>query len=248
MLILLTNDDGIHAEGILVLRECLSRYHEVCVVAPERERTCVAHAITLHKPLRLREIEKGLLCSNGTPADCVLLGIQVVLDKKPGMVISGINMGPNMGQDVYYSGTVAGAREGIRLGVPSMAVSINARNGFRVGEAAQLVAKLVDIVSTNPPVPETFLNVNIPNIPSRDIRGFMVTRLGKRIYNDAVIERTDPRGNRYYWIGSNADGYQSIRGTDFYALDRACVSVTPLSTDGTPAALNAYKKILKRGL
>jgi 5'-nucleotidase len=233
LLILLTNDDGIDSEGLVSLKERLSQLHEVCTIAPERERTCIGHAITIHKPLRIKEAGKGLFSTNGTPADCVLLGTRVRLRKKPDLVISGINKGPNMGQDVNYSGTVAAAKEGAFLGISSMAISISAQTNYLFNEAIEIITGIIektrDIVFPD----HTFLNINIPNIPQHSIKGFMVTRLGKRIYNDAVIERVDPRGGKYYWIGGNGVGHESIEGTDFYAIERGYVSITPLGLDIT---------------
>ncbi|MCX5802932.1 MAG: 5'/3'-nucleotidase SurE [Proteobacteria bacterium] len=238
MLILLTNDDGIHSEGLMTLRDNLLKRHEVYVVAPERERTCVGHAITLHNG--------NIFSTNGTPADCVFLAVRILLEKKPDFIISGLNTGPNMGQDVNYSGTVAAAKEGAFLDVPSMAVSISARNEFLFHEATQVIEKIIEIVSTNPFLHDTFLNVNIPNMPYKDMKGFMVTRLGKRIYNDTVIERVDPRGGKYYWIGGNGENYELIDGTDFYAIEKGYVSITPLDLDMTSShSINNYKKYFR---
>jgi len=249
MLILLTNDDGIRSEGLMTLRDNLLKRHEVYVVAPERERTCVGHAITLHKPLRIKEIGGNIFSTNGTPADCVFLGVKVLLPGKPDVVIAGINKGPNMGQDVNYSGTVAAAKEGAFLGIPSMAISISARSAFLFDEAKQVIKKIIEIVSTNPFLHDTFLNVNIPNMPYKDMKGFMVTRLGKRIYNDTVIERVDPRGGKYYWIGGNGENYELIDGTDFYAIEKGYVSITPLGLDMTSShSINNYKKYFRRPL
>lgn len=249
VLILLTNDDGVHSEGLTLLVESLRRQNEVCVVAPERERTCVGHAITLHKPLRIRKAGEGIFATNGTPADCVLLGVKAVLRKKPDLIISGINKGPNMGQDVNYSGTVAAAKEGAFLGIPSLAVSINARSHFRFPDAIRVIDTTIHLIKEYSVPDSTFLNINIPNVSFNKMKGFMVTRLGKRIYNDTVIERTDPRGGKYYWIGGNGEFYEPLEGTDFYAIERDFVSVTPLGLDGTSIrSLSSYKKYFRRGL
>jgi 5'-nucleotidase len=249
LLILLTNDDGIHSKGITTLRDSLMKTHDVRIVAPERERTCVGHAITLHKPLRIREIDQGVYSTNGSPADCVYLGIQVILNKKPDLIISGINTGPNMGRDVNYSGTVAAAKEGAFLGVPSIAVSICSRQGFRFQDAARTIHNIIDIIGDKPFLKDTFLNVNIPNIPFEQSKGFMVTRLGKRIYNEKVLERTDPRGGKYYWIGGNAEQYEDIRGTDFYAIEKGYVSITPLSLNMTDTgSMKSYRAYFRNGL
>ena len=247
MLILLTNDDGIHSKGILTLAKHLTRKHDVYVVAPERERTCVAHAVTLHKPLRFREVSERMYASNGTPADCVLLGVNAILPRRPDFVVSGINTGPNMGQDVNYSGTVAAAKEGALLDIPSMAVSICARGKFLFDDAAGVAAGVIDALCEGEAPAGTFANVNIPNLPRSMLKGFSVTRLGKRIYNDIVHERIDPRGGKYYWIGGNGDNYERRRGTDFYAVEKGFVSITPLGLDITNVrSMKIYKNHFRR--
>ena len=167
-------------EGLTALRDDLMKTHDVRIVAPERERTCVGHAITLHKPLRIKEIRTGVYSTNGSPADCVYLGIQVILNKKPDLIISGINTGPNMGRDVNYSGTVAAAKEGAFLGVPSIAVSICARQGFRFQDAARITHNIIDIIGDKPFLEDTFLNVNIPNIPLETVKGFYGDKARKK--------------------------------------------------------------------
>ncbi|MHB8109490.1 MAG: 5'/3'-nucleotidase SurE [Syntrophorhabdaceae bacterium] len=247
MLILLTNDDGIHSKGILTLGKHLSNEHEVCIVAPERERTCVGHAVTLHKPLRIKQVSDYAYASNGTPADCVLLGVHTVLSRRPDFIISGINTGPNMGQDVNYSGTVAAAKEGAFLNIPSMAVSICAREQFLFNDAAYIASDVIRILSENILPEGTFANVNIPNVPRSSVKGFSVTRLGRRIYNDIVHERIDPRGGKYYWIGGNGDQYEHKRGTDFYAIEKGFVSITPLGLDITNTrSMKLYQKYFRR--
>ncbi|MBA4417890.1 MAG: 5'/3'-nucleotidase SurE [Syntrophus sp. (in: bacteria)] len=248
MLILLSNDDGIHSEGLTALRDILKAKHTVYVIAPERERTCVAHAITLHKPLRIKEVEKDVFSTSGTPADCVFLGVKTLLPGKPDFIVSGINRGPNMGQDVNYSGTVAAAKEGAFLGIPSISVSLSAGGGFFFKDAARVTEEIIDILSQQPLSPAIFLNINIPDIPRDEMRGFMVTRLGKRIYNDKVIERIDPRGGKYYWIGGDGNRYESIEGTDFSAIEKGYVSVTPLSLDFTSeSSIGIYKRYFRGG-
>ena len=247
MLILLTNDDGIHSKGIVTLGRHLSAKHEVCMVAPERERTCVAHAVTLHKPLRIRELSTGVYATNGTPADCVLLGVNVVLPRRPDFVVSGINTGPNMGQDVNYSGTVAAAKEGGFLGIPSVAVSICAREGFLFDDAAAVACEIIERLTEGVFPEGTIVNVNIPNVPQEKLKGFSVTRLDKRIYNDIVHERVDPRGGKYYWIGGDGEKYERRRGTDFHAVEKGFVSVTPLGLDITDTgSMKTYQKHFRR--
>jgi 5'-nucleotidase len=247
LLILLSNDDGITSEGLLSLKEELSKTHEVWAIAPERERTCVAHAITLHKPLRIREHGDHLFSTNGTPADSVLLGVKGLLPRKPDLIISGVNKGPNMGQDVTYSGTVAAAKEGAFLEIPSIAVSLSARKDFLFGEASLTVQEIVERLQGWDLPHQSFLNINIPNILRKDFKGFVVTRLGKRIYNGKVVERTDPRGGKYYWIGGDSDNFDPIEGTDLLAVSHGYVSITPLRWDMTTAmALDAVKKIFQK--
>lgn len=250
MLILLTNDDGVHSEGLLALMETLSRDHSVYIVAPERERTCIGHAITLHKPLRARQAGEHVFVSNGTPVDCIYLGVKKLLPQRPDLIISGINRGPNMGQDVNYSGTVAAAKEGAFLGIPAIALSIVAREDFLFRDAAQVAAELVPLVGGTAAHEESaVLNVNVPNRPFPDIRGFQVTRLGKRIYTDNVVERVDPRGQVYYWIGGNGDRYELTEGTDFFAVEHGFVSITPLALDLTSlSSIDHYTKHLRRVL
>lgn len=242
MLILLTNDDGIDSRGFILLKERLSERHNVLAIAPERERTCIGHAITIHKPLRIKKIEEALFSTNGTPADCVLLGIKILMEKIPDLVISGINKGPNMGQDVNYSGTVAAAKEGAFLGINSIAVSIDARQDYLFEDAVEITSLIIE-KSVNIALPSgTLLNVNIPNIKKERLKGFMVTRLGKRIYNGTITERIDPRGNKYYWIGGNGDNFEHTEGTDLYAVGYGYVSITPLGLDMTH---NAYLHVLR---
>lgn len=233
MVILITNDDGVHSDGITALKDALSPGNVVYVMAPERERTCVAHAITLHKPLRIREHGGDVFSSNGTPADCVLLGIKTIMPRKPDFIVSGINKGPNMGQDVNYSGTVAAAKEGASLGIPSLAVSLCAREDFRFHDAALCVVDIIERLRHKEMPQGVFLNVNIPNIPSRELKGFMVTSLGKRIYNEVVVERVDPRGGKYYWIGGNGVSCEYTPGSDFSATEKGYISLTPLGLDTT---------------
>ena len=247
MLILLSNDDGVGSEGLQSLRESLSKTDEVWVVAPDSERTCIAHAITLHKPLRIKELGDRIFSTNGTPADSVLLALKVVLPRKPDLVISGINMGPNMGQDVNYSGTVAAAKEAAFTGCISLAVSLDGRTDFLFQDAARTVSDLLQGVRENRLPPSTLLNVNIPNIPYEMVKGFVVTSLGKRIYNGNVIERKDPRGGPYYWIGGDGGGFEAIAGTDLHAVDSGYVSLTPLHWDSTSySAIAQLKSIFPR--
>ena len=244
LLILLSNDDGIDSEGLTVLKNELARTDEVWAIAPERERTCVGHAITLHKPLRIKEHGHRVFSTNGTPADAILLGVKGLLSAKPDLVISGINKGPNMGQDVTYSGTVAAAKEAAFMEIPSLAVSLDGRKDFLFEEAARTVRELVEKIRVTPLPEQAFLNVNIPNLQRVSIKGFMVARLGKRIYNGKVVERMDPRGGKYYWIGGDGEGFEPIEGTDLFAVSQGFVSITPLHWDMTTyAAMEPFGKM-----
>ncbi len=247
----MSNDDGIHSEGLICLKETLEKYHDVFVVAPEKERTCISHAVTIHKPLRIKHLSDNTYCTNGTPADCICLAINKILPKRPDIIISGINRGPNMGQDVNYSGTVAAAKEGAFMGFASMAVSISGRENFYFKDAAMIVVRLLELFGNDVTkmLKDVFLNINIPNLPLQEIKGFLVTRLGKRVYNDIITERIDPRGNKYYWIGGNSDTYENIDGSDFVAVGQGFVSITPLSLDVTNSYwIDKLKKILRRSL
>jgi 5'-nucleotidase len=197
--------------------------------------------------LRIKKIADNTYASNGSPADCIYLGIKAILRKKPDIIISGINKGPNMGQDVNYSGTVAAAKEGAFLGIPSIAVSICAREKFFFSDAALITQRIIDIIKNKAFIKGTFLNVNIPNMSHKKLNGIVVTKLGKRIYNDEVLERVDPRGGAYYWIGGNAEGYEDRRGTDFYAVEKGSASITPLGLDMThTGSIKTYKTYFKR--
>jgi 5'-nucleotidase len=248
LLILLSNDDGIDSEGLHTLKEALSKTDDVWAVAPDSERTCIGHAITLHNPLRIKDHGDRFFSTNGTPADSVLLALRVILPRKPDLVISGINKGPNMGQDVAYSGTVAAAKEGAFTGVISFAVSLNARTAFLFHDAARSVVDIVEKVRFGLLPPSTLLNVNIPNVPYEAVKGFKVTRLGKRIYNGNIIERIDPRGGPYYWIGGDGEGFEAIEGTDLHAVDQGYLSLTPLHWDLTShASIQGFKNIFLGG-
>jgi len=232
VLILLTNDDGIHSAGLQALASKLQSLGRVVVVAPDRERSAIGHALTLHAPLRAEEINKDHWAVSGTPTDAVSLGIGALLKEKPDLVISGINKGGNMGDDLTYSGTVAAAMEATLMGVPAIAVSLAAQS-FKYDDfaCAANVAKQLAVTVLEHGLPaDTFLNINVPD---QKPRGMQLTRQGKRIYEDAVVENRDPRGRSYYWIGAGELGFQDLEGTDFHAVQHGYVSVTPLHLDLT---------------
>lgn len=228
--ILVTNDDGIYSEGIKLLAGALEEIGEVTVVAPDREQSASGHSLTLNRPLRMRQIEERWFAVDGTPTDCVSLAVMWLLeDDPPDIVVSGINFGSNLGDDVTYSGTVSATFEGSLLGVPSIAFSQEVGEHFSFERAAELARALVErLVETDLPR-GLLLNVNIP---AGDIDGISWTRLGRRRYRQAVVEKTDPRGRKYYWIAGTPEWHEE-EGTDYAALSSGRVSVTPLHLDLT---------------
>ena len=226
--VVLTNDDGIHASGLAALEKALAELGDVYVVAPEREQSTCGHALTLHRPLRTHRLGERRFAVNGTPADCVNLAVLGFLPAPPVLIVSGINHGSNLGDDVTYSGTIAAAMEGTLLGVPSIAVSLVDGGDFDVaGRVARLIAMRV-LVSGLPP--KTLLNVNVPAKPPHGIR---LARLGHRVYMDKIVEQADPRGRSHYWIGGGDARWDSLEGTDMGAVHEGYVSLTPLHLDLT---------------
>lgn len=232
MLILVTNDDGVHSPGILALAEQLSTLGDVVIVAPDRERSAVSHALTLHAPLRADELRPSVFAVDGTPTDCVNLAIHGLLGRKPDLVVSGINRGGNMGDDLTYSGTVAAAMEATLMGVPALAISLEAER-FLAEDFTVAATVAVDlarrVLSTRLPV-DTFLNVNVP---SGYPVGMRLTRQGKRRFSDLIEKKVDPRGRSYYWLGAGQVSFEHVEGTDFFAVSQGFVSITPLHLDLT---------------
>jgi 5'-nucleotidase len=228
--ILVTNDDGIHAAGLAALAAALEPIGEVHVIAPDREQSAVGHALTLHRPLRVHRVGERRFAVNGTPSDCVNLGVLGLLPESPVLVAAGVNHGSNLGDDVTYSGTVSAAMEGTLLGVPSMAVSQvdGEASGFEgAGRIAELVAARV-LVEGLPA--KTLLNVNVPR---GAVRGVRMTRLGHRVYREKVVQEVDPRGRPYYWIGGGPPEWQEDDASDIAAVHAGWASVTPLHLDLT---------------
>ena len=241
MRILLTNDDGIHAPGILAVKAALDAIGEVWMVAPERPRSAAGHAITLHKPLRITPISlpngmKGY-ATNGTPTDCVTLGFDVLLKGECDLVVSGINAGPNLGWDLTYSGTVAAAIEGAVLNVPSFAISVAAddatRGSIDYGPAAAFAAMLTRQMAADPLPPHTLLNVNVPPVAESALQGVVITHQGRREYVDRVIPRQDPSGRPYYWLAGSIREDTPDPGSDVHAILENKISVTPVQLDMT---------------
>lgn len=248
MYILVTNDDGVDAPGLLALTQALSASWEVVVVAPDHNWSASGHTKTMHKPLRvetrtLRDSSPAF-ATDGAPTDCVALVMLGLLPEKPALVVSGINPGANLAHDLTYSGTVAAAMEGAINNVPSIAISINAENRQDVdfSPAAEFAVRLARRVLSNGNLPpDTFLNVNVPAIPIEQIRGMRITRLGKRIYRDELVERQDPSGRNYYWIGGEPpSGVTEEEGTDVWAVAQHFVSITPAHMDMTSHAMIAH--------
>jgi 5'-nucleotidase len=236
--ILCSNDDGIHAVGLRALAGRLADLGDVVVVAPDRERSATSHAFTLDRPLRCEEVEPGFFAVDGTPADCVYIGLLKLCKERPKLVVSGINHGFNLGSDVFYSGTVAGAVEAALRDVPAIAVSLEFARGMRRApelfeHAAAFTHALARATLAEGLPTGTLLNVNVPQRASKGPKGYQWTRLGKRVYRDQVDERHDLRGRRYYWIGGPADGYGDVEDSDLHAVRDGVVSVTPLDLDLT---------------
>lgn len=245
--ILVCNDDGIHAAGIRALVEVLEPIGEVTVMAPLTEQSAASHALTLHHPLRIREISERRYAVEGTPTDCVLLAVKEILKEKPDLVVSGINQGPNLGEDVIYSGTVAAAMEGAILGIPSLALSLASWTFSDFEGAAETAARLTRNLLERD-LPDRFLvNVNIPPVPAAEIRGLRLTRLGNREYNDVFIKQTDPRGRDYYWIGGGDPSWTPSTDSDFNAVSENYVSVTPMLMDLTDDRQMGFLKTLDLG-
>ncbi len=233
-ILLVTNDDGIHSKGILVLAKALQEVGEVFVVAPDREESAIAHSLTLHRPLRVEKIKKNFYAVDGTPADCVHLGVNVLLPKRPDLIISGINKGGNLGDDVTYSGTVSAAFEGTLLGIPSIAISLVSRSHFRFEPAARFAIRIARYVIHHGLPKDTLLNINVPHLREDKLKSYKITRQGRWVHNGSgVIEKTDPRGKKYYWIGSGQFIFDREKDSDFEAVSKGYISVTPLHLDLT---------------
>jgi 5'-nucleotidase len=234
MLILVTNDDGIQSPGIKALAKAMKRVGEVYVVAPDRERTAAGHSLTLHKPLRIEALGRREFSVSGTPTDCVNLAVNEILPRRPDLVVSGINRGGNLGDDVTYSGTVSAAMEGTLLGIASIALSQLGEDQFHFETAARFAVRLVRQVRRFGLPPDTLLNVNVPDLPPPAIKGMRVTCLGRRMFDsNNVIKKQDPRGKTYYWIGGNRVAWEERKDTDQEAVENGRISVTPVHLDLT---------------
>lgn len=242
--ILVTNDDGVFSEGIKLLAEALATLADVVVVAPDREQSASGHSLTLHRPLRMRQLEENTYSVDGTPTDCVNLAVSWLLkDSPPDLIVSGINFGCNLGEDVTYSGTVSATFEGTLLGIPSIALSQEVSEHFSFEPAARVARVLVETLIDAELPADLLLNVNIPAAP---IVGVSFTKLGRRTYTQSVIEKRDPRGRRYFWIGGTPE-WKAGEGTDIEAISSGRVSVTPLHLDLTDyRGLDSYDWLAQR--
>jgi len=229
-----SNDDGFRSEGIVALSEALAPLGTVYVVAPDRERSAAGHSLTLSHPLRVEKVGQRIYAVDGTPTDCVNLAVNGILRKKKiDILVAGINKGGNMGDDITYSGTVSAAMEGTLLGIPSVAVSLASRNHFQFDAAAEFAARVARKVLSRGLPKDTLLNVNLPDVAGGEIRGVKITRQGKRIYGEAVVEKRDPRGRKYYWIGGDTLQTQDVPGSDLEAVEQNYISITPIHLDLT---------------
>jgi 5'-nucleotidase len=245
MLALLTNDDGYQAEGIIRLRKEIAKLCDVLVVAPLADQSAAGHSLTLQRPLRLNKVDDGHYSVDGTPTDAVMVAVHGILNNKlPDILISGINRGPNMGDDVTYSGTVSAAFEGAILGIPSIAVSSVPFDDIDYVAMAKFTRKLAKKVLENDLPESTLLNVNIPNPTGGKYPGIKITRLGKRVYRDIIVEKIDPRGRKYYWIAGEPE-WKEFEQSDFSAVGEGYVSITPLKMDMTDFALMKHLETWK---
>ncbi len=233
MHILLTNDDGYLAEGLAALANVLAPHAQLTVVAPDRNRSAASNSLTLEMPLRAHLADNGFTKVDGTPTDCVHLAITGLLEHEPDMVFAGINHGANLGDDVLYSGTVAAASEGRFLGLPALAISLVGSDPVHFATAAQVALTLLKTMIAKPLPQDTILNVNVPDLPLAELKGYQATRLGQRHKSEPVIKSTDPRGRTLYWVGPPGGEQDAGPGTDFYAINAGYVSVTPLQLDLT---------------
>ena len=234
MKILISNDDGVFAPGINALAAALKQIADVTVIAPDRDRSAASNSLTLSRPIRIKEVENGSTAVEGTPTDSVHLALTGLMPEKPDIVVSGINDGANLGDDVLYSGTVAAAMEGRFLGLPAIAISLAGKNGCRhFATAAEVAKNIVTRLRNEPLSHKTILNVNVPDVPISELRGIEVTRLGARHCAEPTLCEKDPRGKPIYWVGPPGQEQDAGEGTDFFAIKNRRVSITPLQFDLT---------------
>ena len=233
MKILVSNDDGYLATGINVLADALAKIADIVVVAPDRNRSAASNSLTLHDPLRIARVSENRYRVNGTPSDCVHLALTGFLEEEPDLVVSGINHGANLGDDVIYSGTVAAAMEGRFLGFPTIAVSLVGHRMQHFDTAARVAAELVQRLEREPLPSEFIFNVNVPDLPYDELTGITTARLGFRHKSEPVVKSADPHGRTIYWVGPAGDSQEAGEGTDFFAIEQGSVAITPLKVDLT---------------
>lgn len=239
-LILITNDDGIQSPGIQVLTSALTPLARCVIVAPDRDNSAVSHSLTMHRPLKVSRVEENLYSVDGTPTDCVAIGLNKILEQRPDLLVSGINPGPNLGDDIAYSGTVSAAVEGTMYGIPSLAVSLAGTHPYDFTTAGQVAAWLAGIIMEQGLPGNTLLNANVPAVES--IRGVKVTRQGRRLWKNAIQETLDPWGRKHYWIGGGTPHLDPDEDTDANAISAGYISVTPIHLDLTNHAGLDYLK------
>lgn len=233
MRLLLSNDDGVFAKGLEALHNSLLKDHDITVIAPDRNNSGASNALSLHSPLRLSKMGNGFYSLNGTPSDCVHLGINQFMDAEPELVIAGINHGPNLGDDVIYSGTVAAATEGRHMGLPAIAVSLTSHECRHFETAAYVVKTLIHRLPEHPLEANQILNVNVPDVPVSELKGLKVTRLGRRHRAEGMVKDKDPFGRTLYWYGKIGSELDAGEGTDFHAVANGYASITPITVDMT---------------
>lgn len=232
-LIFLTNDDGVHAPGLRKLFAALGQAGETVIVAPDRDNSAVSHSLSLNRPLTVKELEENIFSINGTPADCVTIGIEKVLSRKPDLIVSGVNAGANLGHDISYSGTVSAAKEGTIRGVPAIALSIAGHGPYHFETATHCAVLMAELVLANGLPGDCYLNINIPNIEPEEVRGMKITRQGRRVYEDALQELFDPWGRPCFWIGGGTPVRELECGTDSFETEKNYISITPIHLDLT---------------
>lgn len=234
-LILVTNDDGVHSPGLIALYKAMKELGDAFIAAPDRERSAASHSLTMHRPLKVEELREGIYSINGTPTDCVAIGAEKIKARRPDLIVSGINKGANLGDDVTYSGTVAAAIEGAILGVSSIAISLvlNGSLPLHFDTAVHYASQAAKYVLSNALPYDTLLNINVPNCPKKEIKGVKFTRQGKRVYEGFIQETFSPWGEKYYWIGGGKPFWEHGEDTDMNAVIEGYVSITPMHLDFT---------------
>jgi len=244
--ILVTNDDGVYSPGLISLFQAMRTLGDAYIVAPDRERSAVSHALTMHRPLKVDELRDHVYSVNGTPTDCVAVGIHKILPSRPAFVVSGINKGGNLGDDITYSGTVSAAIESTIMGIPAFAVSLVFRKNIpthaHFETAAKIAASIGSYILQHSLPYDTLLNVNIPDLPLDKLLGIKLTRQGKRIYDGSIHETFDPHGQKHYWIGGGKPYWEHGEDTDIQAVQDNCVSITPIHLDLTNYDALAFLK------